>query len=112
MDFLAQWIVANPEGAAVLAGVLVAGLMQLLKKRFPKVFPAGSAAGYKIATSAVLALVVTWAKAQVAGQPFSWMDALVTMAASTLAHAAVPGMRSEASKTPGKLCPPDEADGP
>jgi hypothetical protein len=108
MDLVAQWIVANPEGAALLAGALVTALVQAAKKLVPAWFPAGEAQWPKILTATVLSGLVNWAKAYVSGQPFSAMDALITLAASTLAHSVA--LRSAASKTAGAV--PDEADGP
>jgi len=89
MDALAVWIVANPEGATLVAGMIAALVVQLLKKLAPKWFPPGMAKLEKVLAAAVLAALASWGKNFIAHQPFSAIDALVTMAASTLAHSAL-----------------------
>jgi hypothetical protein len=92
----------TPAGSAIVGSMLVTATVQAAKKAFG--WKAGDDAALKQLTAVAASLLSALAAASLAGTltfGVVIVKLLEMLGGATLLHAYVPGLRSEASKTPG-----------
>ena len=88
LDSFARWLVEDPTAAPLIAGAVVALVVQAIKRLWPGV--KGATRWRNLAIAAATSLLVTWARQQLSGQheaiaQFA-VSALVTWASAALTH--------------------------